>query len=698
MLKPDDRYKTLLIAGLTILTIGFVNAQNRNFYLDGWKAKNFETPATTVKKTFQSGSASTTITLDPADTLGPVLPTQLGLNTTFRSGSEMFTERLDNYTNSGMGAFRFPAGSGSNLYFWDGNIPDEFLIDINNTIDGTVSNDLNIDEFVGFLDSTGAEATIVVNYFYARYGKTAEGTRTARVNQAADYAAAFVNYMNNVLNADVRNWEVGNECYGKWEVGFDVNGSIVTGKEYGEDFRIFAEKMKAVDPTIKVGAVMYPKSDDWNDQVMKEVKDHADFLVVHNYFTAEKDATVENVLASTGQINEIMQQMQSCVVRNTSYPADYFPLAMTEYNNRGPHTTTFINACFTADVLGRMMESGYGLATRWVGEWKWKVGTHGLFAVEDPDQKDYTVRQAYMIYRYLDLAFGDQLIKTISNNSNLWVYGSRFSDGKYGIMVINRTGFTQSFNVKIAGEGLNGKAWWYEVYANSINEGDKKFYVNGLTSATTGGGPADFTSIKPYESDVQAETEFTVRKYSVSFFVVDPQRENSFPRAENDRFEIDKNTVLTASVADNDSSSEDGNNTYHVLDGTQHGTVSMSTDGVFIYTPETAYVGFDSFSYILCDTDNDCDTAQVVVELKNPLSVYKQRIESFLVYPNPTSGSINFRNSGKFNTVVIYAMNGKKLRALPFEDPLDLSFLKKGTYLLELLGKSNRYSSLITKE
>ena len=67
-----------------------------------------------------------------------------------------------------MGAYRFPAGSGSNLYFWDGNVPDEFLIDIDNTIDGQVSKDLNIDEFVAFLDSTGAEATIVVNYFYAR--------------------------------------------------------------------------------------------------------------------------------------------------------------------------------------------------------------------------------------------------------------------------------------------------------------------------------------------------------------------------------------------------------------------------------------------------------------------------------------------------------------------------------------------------
>ena len=507
----------VLIIGIGIQT---TNAQESDFFKETWRAKFFPRPEQSVKKQLSSGAAETIISISPVDTLGPILPTQLGLNTTFRSGTEMYTQRLPNYKKSGMGAFRFPAGSGSNIYFWDGNIPGQFQIPVN-PIDGTISSDLNIQEFVAFIDSMDAEATIVVNYFYARYGISPEETRKTRVNQAAEYAAGFVNYVNNILKANVKYWEVGNECYGKWEVGYDVNGSVVTGKEYGEDFRIFTQKMKEVDPTIKVGAVMWPKDHVWNDQVMKEVKNHADFLVTHNYFTAYEDATVENVLVSSVQVNDIKRQMEDCTLRNTNFSAKHFPVAMTEYNNRGPHTTTFLNACFTAEILGRMIESDFGMATRWVGEWQWKVGTHGLFAIDDPDQKDYSVRQAYMIYHYLDKAFGDQLLKTGTTNPELRVFSSSFSDGKYGLMVINPGSMDQSFNLKIGDESLKGKSWLYEVYANTIDEDDKKFWVNGFTSSTTGGGPDNFIEIQPFESDIESETLFTIKKYSVNFFVID---------------------------------------------------------------------------------------------------------------------------------------------------------------------------------
>jgi hypothetical protein len=491
------------------------------YFLDTWKPKIFMPSANPVISNYEEAPSFFTIHIYPDDLLAPVLPTQLGLNTTFRSGSDMYKKRLDNYRNSYMGAYRFPAGSGSNIYFWDGKIPEKFLIDIN-PIDGTDRNALQVHEFVAFIDSVDAEATIVVNYFYARYGITAEGTREARVKQAAEYAAGFVNYVNNLLKGGIRNWEIGNECYGKWEEGYDVNGSIITGKEYGEDFCVFVEKMKAVDPSIKIGAVMYPKDDSWNNQVMKEVKNHADFLVVHNYFTTQNEATAENILRSTVQINMIKKQMEDCTQRNTPFPFNHFPVAMTEYNCRGPHTTTFLNACFTAELIGRMAKTGYGLATRWVGEWNWKPGTHGLFALADPDQKDYSVRQAYMIYHYFGKAFGDYLVKSSSTNSKLIVFASRFSDGKTGLVVINPYSSEENFNLNIQ-EMKAGKVWYYEVYAHSIEETVKKFWVNGQTSLTDGGGPDNFYEIPPYESTFKKGTKFSVKKYSVTFFVFAPE-------------------------------------------------------------------------------------------------------------------------------------------------------------------------------
>lgn len=493
--------------------------QHRDFLQDTWKPRTFSCPPNPLTINWTNGISTHKVTINLLDTLAPVLLTQFGLNTTFRSGSDMVSKRMDNYRNSNMGAYRFPAGSGSNLYFWDGKIPSKFLTKVN-PIDGTDKDALKIKDFVTLVHSLDAEATIVVNYFYARYGVTSSGTREERVSQAAKYAAGFVHQANNILKAGIRNWEIGNECYGKWETGYDVNGNVVTGKEYGEDFRVFAAEMKAADPSIKVGAVMYPKDENWNDQVIREVKEAADFLVVHNYFTEFEQATPEKIWEATPQIDAIKKQMEACVTRNTNYPGDHFPVFMTEYNCRGPHTTTFVNACFTADVLGRIIASRYSLATRWVGEWPWKTGTHGLFAVEDPDQQDYTVRQAYLVYHYFGKAFGDYMVKSLCSDDRMAVHASLFSDGKTGLIVINPTGQEMDFNLDFM-TGKSGKAWLYEIYANSIAETDKKFYVNGQTSATRGGGPANFTDIPPYESDFQTETLFKVRKYSVSFFVFD---------------------------------------------------------------------------------------------------------------------------------------------------------------------------------
>ena len=331
----------------------------QNFFLDEWTTKSYDVPNNTNETTLdKSSEADVTITINSQNIISKVLPTHLGVNTPFRNGSDQL-DRTHLYTNAGMGCLRFPAGSGSNKYFWDGNIPSELEQVIDKTgatidvkgINGINNNTLTPELFVQFMNDAGSQATVVVNYFYARYGITTEGTRTARVKQAAKYAAGFVNKMNVELNAGIKYWEIGNECYGKWEEGYNVGGSIVTGKEYGEDFCVFAEAMKAVDPDIKVGVVVTREDDDWNSQLLPEVKDHADFLAVHNYFTTEADATPENILGSVGQMETIYQTLQSCVEKYTDKSPDYFPIAMTEYNSRGVYNTTMMN--------GLLYYSGY---------------------------------------------------------------------------------------------------------------------------------------------------------------------------------------------------------------------------------------------------------------------------------------------------------------------------------------------------
>jgi hypothetical protein len=49
------------------------------------------------------------------------------------------------------------------------------------------------------------------------------------------------------------------------------------------------------------------------------------------------------------------------------------------------------------------------------------------------------------------------------------------------------------------------------------------------------------------------------------------------------------------------------------VDPPNHGTLTLDTAGNFTYTPAANFNGLDSFIYQLCDIDNDCDTALVVI-------------------------------------------------------------------------------------
>lgn len=533
----------------SILFIGFlfsiiyVNGQDkndeRNYFLNNWEPRNYNVPDDFINPKVRAYNSTVAIVINAADTIAKVLSTQFGANTTFRNGDGMLNDgiRFPMYEKSGLGSYRFPAGSGSNIYFYDGNIPNEFLIDIN-PIDGTKSSALKVESFAKFIDSLGAQATVVVNYFYARYGVTAEGTREARVLQAAEYAAGFVHKLNIELGANVLNWEIGNECYGKWEEGYDVNGSIVTGKEYGEDFRVFAKKMKEVDPSIKVGAVLYTKDTDWNPQVIKEVQNDADFFIIHEYFTTEKDATKENILGSIGAISENINLLKKTLSNNTNYTLNHFPVTLTEFNCRGPHTTTMVNALFFAQIMGEIIKNNVGLSTTWVSEWSWKSDREpkAFLAVNDPMQEDYTARPTYMVYHYYRKTFGDHMVNVSNPGSGINVYASRFTSGEIGIVATNSNSTAKAIKIHAANLGSYkiNEAHWYEITANSFEPGDKKFYINGETGITEGGGPENFNEIHPYKKDFLNNDTIILPAYSMNYIVLSGDISNNIkPKGSN---------------------------------------------------------------------------------------------------------------------------------------------------------------------
>jgi hypothetical protein len=535
--------KSIQLVLLCLFCVFKISAQTGFFDLN-WKFKTFIIPATTSAAVFPTtGSATAIVTLAVTDTLGKVLPTQLGTNTTFRSNTttSKIIDRVGLYKSSGMGTFRYPAGSGSNTFFWDGVAPTNPLQYKDNDgitktvspIIGTNPTTLTPALFVDFKKALNSEANVNVNYFYARYGTTPEDTRigataaskrAARVKQAADYAAAFVKYMNIDLKANIKYWEVGNECYGNWEVGYSINGSIVTGKEYGEDFNVFVAAMKAVDPSIKIGAVVFSGTStpelNWSSGVLQQVKNTADFLVMHEYYA--RIGTVQDVMNSPSNLTADVTLMKDWVVQYAGKTRDFYPIALTEFNTQNQlNSTNMANGLLFTQMIGEVMKNQIGLSTSWVNEWNGggtipEVNTHGLITINDPRQATYTPRSTFFPYYFYSKYFGSHILNANSNKGNLKVYASGYKDGELGIVLVNIGATDELVDLNIDATKYN-TAYWHEMYALDINSENSKFYINGQTSTTTGGGPVDFEAVPAYQSEYKANSLVKIKPYSSTY-------------------------------------------------------------------------------------------------------------------------------------------------------------------------------------
>jgi hypothetical protein len=460
-----------------------------------------------------SGGRPVQATVTTGKTLAPITPYFFGNNLSWWMGKawSLDQDRLDKARQAGIRFWRFPGGSSSDEYRWDG-----LYASHPNSDDGKPRSSMNApqqadtDDFISICRATDAQPMITANYGLARYGSLAEGL---------ELAASWVRHTNMEKKFKVRYWEVGNELYGDWETGHNVKGKAeLGGAEYGRDFREYAKAMKAVDPDVYVGAVAIDQDNGeawsgfkwWMRDMLPEAAKSADYLIWHEYFVwpFEKDGKTPRKIANaelfhdSQQIGEGAERIRAMALKYGNLQKA-LPIALTEYNIVNgvvPQTLQLINALFTAEVIGESIKHGLAEASIW--DWRNGYdpalggGDHAMLSSGEPGLPDDTPRPTFYAYALLSRVLGERLVQAESNDPQVKVYASVFQDGALGLVVVNEREEDISLQWDLGGFQGRGQASLYAVTGSGLNS--KKVSYNGVAGKAASGGPFPIDSLPPY--------------------------------------------------------------------------------------------------------------------------------------------------------------------------------------------------------
>jgi alpha-L-arabinofuranosidase len=285
-----------------------------------------------------------------------------------------------------------------------------------------------IDQLVDLARDMGAEP-----YIHVRFP-----------NSTPEEAAAIVRYANLDKDYGVRYWSIGNE-----PSLYEGAGLPWTAALYAEEWRKFADAMKAVDPTIVlVGPEIHqftgtpnvdPKDStgaDWMRTFLQIAGDKVDIVSFHRYpfpATAERrSATVAELRADAATWDDIVRRLRDVIREETGRD---LPVAVTEFNShwsqaiRGEATPdSHFSAIWLGDILGRLIRQRIELATHFL----LVSGAESGFGLLEK----YGPRPAYFTYQMYKM-FGDELLYAASDDPTVSIYAARRDDGALTLMAVN---------------------------------------------------------------------------------------------------------------------------------------------------------------------------------------------------------------------------------------------------------------------
>ncbi|MBO3745851.1 cellulose binding domain-containing protein [Streptosporangiaceae bacterium NEAU-GS5] len=437
-----------------------------------------------------------TVTVNAKAGLATVPATALGVNDAVWDTNLGSNQVSDLLKAAGVGTMRYPGGSYGDIYHWE----------THTAPGGYVAPNTDFDTFINSVHRVGAQAMIIANY----------GTGTP------EEAAGWVRSANVVKGYGVKYWTIGNENYGNglyganWEADNHADKSATA---YANGVVAFSDAMKAVDPTIKVGAVLTMPANwpdgitaggdagNWNKMVLSIAGSKIDFVDVHWY---PGGSSAADSLTKSAPIDDALYLLRRQIAQYAPASASRLGISLTE-TNVGVGQTTQPGALFLADIYSGLLANGVFTINWWnvhngIGNVSTVAGQtdyndFGMLSSATCASDGVTCEPALNtpFAPYYGLATmkafahtGDQFIRAASDQALVTAHAVRRSNGDVAVLLINKDP-DNSYPVTIGYSGYSVSTAAPTVYS----------YVNGGTAVTTSTtGTATSQTLPPYSLTV----------------------------------------------------------------------------------------------------------------------------------------------------------------------------------------------------
>lgn len=295
----------------------------------------------------------------------------------------------------------------------------------------------------------------------------------------------------------IQYWEIGNECYGTWER--DTNALAHHAYTYAVRATNFIARMKAVDPTIKIGIVAVPGESEsangytdhpawnartsttnygWTPVLLTTLKSFGvtpDFLAHHHYPQWTDPANPTTSAASDIGLLQNTRRWVTDATLLRQHITDYFgtggtniELLVTENNcdsgAQGRQSTGLVNGLYYADSLAQLLKTEFNGFVWW--DFRNGTDTTGFFGSDLYGWRTFgdlgmvnglnTRLPAFYAAKILQsfARAGDALLVTTNDYPWLSTIAARRANGAVTLLALNKTK-TTTFPAQFAISGFS---------------------------------------------------------------------------------------------------------------------------------------------------------------------------------------------------------------------------------------------------